>query len=142
MNTLINALIFIHFMGLAMGFAGGIAMSQVGPRLAAATAERREEMWPLATTLTRIALVGLVILLVTGPLVLWLKFNGPGGLTAWFWAKMAFVGAGVATIGLTESAKARFKRGDEAAARLMNATGTATGILLTLAVLCAVFAFN
>jgi len=139
---LINSLIFIHFAGLVMGFAGGISMSRVGPMLVAATGERREALWPLANTLTRIALLGLVILLVTGPLVLWLKFHGPAGLSTWFMAKMGFVAAGVVSIGVTEWAKARFRRGDESVAGLMNAAGGATGLLLTLAMLCAVFAFN
>jgi hypothetical protein len=142
MNLTLNILIFAHLMAVAMGVGGGIAMSQVGPRLVAATGPDRDQLWPLANAITRISLVGLVILLITGPAILWLKFGGPGGLNPWFWAKMGFVAAGVVAIGVTEAAKARFRRGDESAGRTLGAAGPVIGVLMAGVVLCAVFAFN
>ena len=38
--------------------------------------EQRDLWWPVATVLTRIAVIGMGLLLITGPLLLWLKFNG------------------------------------------------------------------
>jgi hypothetical protein len=141
-NILINSLIFVHLMAVAMGVGGGIAMSQVGPRLVAASGERRDALWPVADSVTRIALAGLVILLLTGPAILMLKFNGASGLSTWFWAKMGFVAAGVVAVGAAEAAKARFKRGDESAARILAAASPVIALLMAAVVLCAVFTFN
>lgn len=142
MNNFINILLWLHFMGMAMGVGGGVALSQIGPRLVAATAEQRGAWWPLETFFSRIGAGGLVILLITGPLMVWLKFAGLGGMTTWFWAKMALVVVATAGIGLHEWAGARFKRGDESAAPLMFIGGRLAGGAMALVVLCAVFAFN
>jgi hypothetical protein len=83
-----------------------------------------------------------MLLLVSGPLMLWLKFNGPAGLGGWFWAKMVLVAAGVVAIGVTEGAKARFRRGDEGAGRVLHAAGPLIGAIMGGVILCAVFAFN
>ena len=142
MTLTINILIFLHFMAVAMGVGGGMTMSQVGPRLVAAEDEGRALLWPVADAITRIALIGLVLLLLTGPAILWLKFGGAHGMTAWFWAKMAFVGVLIVAIGVTEAAKAHLKRGDERAGRVMSAAGPVIGVITVGLMLCAVFAFN
>jgi uncharacterized membrane protein len=142
MNIAVNGLIFLHLTAVAAGVGGGMAMSQVGPRLAAAGPAEREQLWPLANGITRIALIGLVVLLLTGPAALWLKFGGTAGLNGWFWAKMGLVAAGVVAVGVTEAAKARFRRGDEGAGRVLSAAGPVIGVLMLGVILCAVFAFN
>ena len=142
MSIFINLLLFLHILGVAMGVGGGIALSQVGPRLVAAPADARGEWWPLKTFFSRITMAGLGVLLVTGPLMLWLKYGGMGGMTHWFWAKMALLVAATVCIGISESASARFARGDEAAAGPMSLAGRLTGITMVLVILCAVFAFN
>ena len=142
MNIAINLLLWAHFMGLGMAVGGGIALSQIGPRLAAAAADRRGDWWPLETFFSRIASAGLVVLLITGPLMLWLKFGGPGGLSHWFWAKMALVALALAAVGVHEWAGARFKRGDETAIPAMFLGGRLAGAAITLVVICAVFTFN
>jgi hypothetical protein len=76
------------------------------------------------------------------PLVLWLKFGGPGGLTWWFWAKMALVVVALIGVGLHEWAGRRFRKGDESVVPLMFIGGRAAGIGILLAMLCAVFTFK
>lgn len=142
MTATVDILIFLHLTAVAAGVGGGMAMSQVGPRLVAAAPDQREQLWPLATGITRIALLGLVVLLLTGPAVLWLKFGGMAGMSGWFWAKMGFVAAGVVAVGVTEAAKARFRRGDETAGGVLKAAGPVIGLLMLGVILCAVFAFN
>jgi protoporphyrinogen IX oxidase len=142
MAIVVNLLLWAHFMGLAMGLGGGVALSQIGPRLVAAPVDQRTVWWPLETFFSRIGAAGLTLLLITGPLMLWLKFGGPGGMTGWFWAKMALVAVAVFGIGLHEWAGARLKRGDEGAIGAMFFGGRLAGAAMALVVVCAVFAFN
>jgi hypothetical protein len=142
MAVVVNLLLWAHFVALALGIGGGLAMSQVGPRLAAAAPDQRATWWPLATVFSHIATVGLVLLLITGPLILWLKFGGFGGLNAWFTLKMALVAVAVVTIGLSHWGLGRLRRGDEGGGRLMAITGPLTMLTVLGVVLSAVFAFN
>lgn len=99
MSVIVNLLIWVHLLALIMGFAGGIAMSQIGPRLAAAAPDQRATWWPLANTFTGIAHAGLVLLLVTGPLILWLKYQGGDGLSTAFAIKMGLMALAIIAIG-------------------------------------------
>jgi putative membrane protein len=142
MHTFTNLLLWLHFIGIGMAVGGGIALSQTGPKLVAAPVDRRDELWRFETFFSRLGAAGIVILLITGPLMLWLKFGGPGGLSNWFWAKMALVTVAVVAVGLHEWAGARFKRGDKAAVPLMFIGGRLAGAAIVLAMLSAVFTFN
>ena len=142
MSVLINLLIWIHLLALAMGFAGGIGMSQVGPRLAAAAPDQRATWWPLVNVFGRIAHIGLGLLLITGPVILWLKYHGAGGLNAAFAIKMGLIVLAVIAIGVSDWGKKRLKNGDEGGAKVMAASGPVTVLLMLGVVLSAVFAFN
>ena len=139
---LLNILLWLHFIGVGMGMGGGIALSQVGPRLVVAPIEQRELLWSLEAFFSRIGAGGLGILLITGPLLLWLKFGGPSGLSWWFWAKMLLVAMALIGVILHEWAGKRFRNGDESAVPLMFMGGRAAGIGIVLAMLCATFTFN
>ena len=142
MSVIINLLVWVHLVALAMGFAGGIGMSQVGPRLAAAAPDQRETWWALVNVFGRISHIGLGLLLVTGPLILWLKFHGAGGLSAAFAVKMGLLVLAVVAIGFSDWGKARLKKGDAGGARVMAAMGPLIMLLMLGVVLAAVFAFG
>lgn len=142
MHILTNTLLWLHFIGIGMAVGGGIALSQVGPKLVAAPADARTDLWAFETFFGRIGAAGIAILVTTGPLMLWLKFGGPGGLNPWFWVKMGLVAAAVLAIGLHEWAGARFRRGDQAAVPLMFLGGRLAGVAIILAMLSAVVTFN
>ena len=129
-------------MALAMGIGGGIAMSQIGPRLVAATPDQRMPWWPLATVYTRIAGMGLILLLITGPLLVWLRYGGIEGLNGWFDLKMALVAVIVLTVGLSIWGMARLRRGDEGGGRLMKVAGPLTTLTAAAITLAAVFSFH
>ena len=137
-----NILLWLHFIGIGMGVGGGIALSQVGPRLVDGPIDQRELLWSLETFFARIGAGGLVILLITGPLILWLKFGGPSGLSWWFWAKMALVVLALTGVSMHEWAGRRFRKGDESFIPLMFISGRTAGVGILLAMLCAVFTFN
>src|SRR5258707_201450 len=108
MHILTNLLLWLHFIGIGLAVGGGIGLAQVGPKLVTASVDQRGLWWPLETFFSRIGAAGLIILLVTGPLMVWLKFGGPGGFTGWFWTKMALVAVAVSAVALHEWAGARF----------------------------------
>lgn len=139
---LISLLLWLHFLGIGTGMGGGIALSQIGPRLVAAPVDQRKLLWVLETFFSRIGAVGLALLVVTGPLTLWLKFGSPAALSGWFAAKMAFVMVALIGVVLHEWAGARFKKGDERASRMMFIGGRAAGIGIVMAMLCATLTFN
>lgn len=138
----VNLLLWVHLLAMAVGIGGGLAMSQVGPRLVAAAPDQRETWWPLVNFYTRAAAVGLVVLLVTGPLMLWLKFNGAAGLNGWFAVKMGLVALALGLVGVAEWGKARLKRGDEGGGRVMSIAGPLITPAVVAAALCAVLTFQ
>jgi protoporphyrinogen IX oxidase len=142
MHILTNVFLWFHFIGIGLAVGGGIALSQVGPKLVAAPATARGELWAFETFFGRVGAIGIAILVTTGPLMLWLKFGGPAGLGVWFWVKMTLVGVAIVGVGLHEWAGARFKRGDQAAVPLMFISGRLAGAAILLAILSAVITFN
>jgi putative membrane protein len=142
MRILTVVLLWLHLWGVAMGVGLGVAMSRIVPKVIAAPASERAQLWPLEKFLARVIAAGVVVLLITGPLMLWLKFNGGTGLGWPFWVKMVFVAALVICVGLSHWAAARLERGDESAAKLMSVSGPLTGISALLAMLFAVITFN
>ena len=138
----INGLIWLHFVGLVVGFGGGIGMSQVGPRLVKAPPDQREPLWPMYAAFNRMAMIGLGLMLITGPAVVALKFGGPGALGLWFDIKILLIILALMAIGFSHMGKAKFRRGDEGAAAQMVIGGCITGGLLVLTMLAAVMAFN
>jgi len=142
MHILTIILLWLHFIGIGLAVGGGVALSQVGPKLVAAPAPARADLWAFETFFARAGAAGMVILLTTGPLMLWLKFGGPGGLSRWFWIKMGLVAVAVLGVGLHEWAGARFKRGDQRAVPLMFLSGRLAGAAIVLAMLSAVLTFN
>ena len=139
---LVNILLWLHFIGVGMAMGGGIALARVGPRLIAAPVDERELLWDFETFFSRIGAGGLFVLLITGPLMLWLKFGGPGGLSLWFSAKMLFVTIALIGVTLHEWAGRRFRKGDATAVPLMFIGGRVAGAGIVLAMLCASFTFN
>jgi hypothetical protein len=142
MPVIVDLLFWLHLMALAMGIGGGIAMSQIGPRLVAATPDQRMSWWPLATVYTRIAGTGLVLLLITGPLLVWLRYGGIQGLNGWFELKMALVAVIVLTMGLSMWGMARLRSGDEGGGKLMKVAGPLTTLTAAAITLAAVFSFH
>jgi putative membrane protein len=117
MDYLIQLLFWIHLVSLAVGGAAVFGIPIVGSRVPSATPEMRPVLFGIADRLSGIGRVALILLVITGPLMLWLKYGGPSGLSWWFWVKMSFV---VLLIGLVIYAGMNAKKaqtGDMAAAK-------------------------
>jgi putative membrane protein len=141
MDIVVNLIFWLHFIGLGMGVGGGIALGLTGPRLKTAKGSELDLVWQMEATFSRLATVGIATLLVTGPLMVWLRFGGFEGFSWWFGLKMGFVALAVVGAGLHEWAGRRHRAG-LGGYRLMEISGRLAGGSLIAAILCAVFAFN
>ena len=91
MDIVISLLFWIHLVALGLGAVASFGLPVVGAQMPTATAETRPTLFRVAEGLTRLGRIGLGTLIVTGPLLVWLKFGGMAGFTWWFTAKMVFV---------------------------------------------------
>jgi len=142
MGVLFPILLMLHFLGLVAGFGGGIGLSQVAPRLANAAEGERPLLLKLEKSFNRVSLIGLALLLITGPWMLWVRFGGGAGLPVWFTLKMVFVGVAVVAVVINQIAKRQFRSGRSGALKLILITGPLTGASILLAVVFAVLAFQ
>jgi len=134
--------LWLHLLGLVAGLGGGISNSQIGPAIGTATAETRPTLWKLHHAMSRIATTGLIVMLVTGPLLVWMRYSNLSALTPWFWVKMGFVLMLLVSIAITVRAAKQVEAGDVAATKTMMVAGRVSGLVSTATVLIAVIAFG
>lgn len=138
-----DILLILHFIGLALGFAGGIA-SGLSMRLAgAAKPEGAAALRQIPPIAAKISATGLVLLWLTGLALVYTRWNGFGALPALFWVKFAFVLALTALVGVVEATHARLKRTGDAALRgRLARLGPLSGLAALGALIFAVLAFH
>jgi len=142
MDVLVNLLFWIHLTALAFGGAAAFGIPVVGSRMRSATAETRPLLFSLADSLSKLGRGAIGALIITGPLMVWLKFGGTAGFTWWFWAKMVLVVLLLIAIIYAGINAKRAEGGDMAAAQRAPMLGMTAAGLFILVILCAVFAFN
>ncbi|WP_374626381.1 hypothetical protein [Devosia sp.] len=134
-------LFFIHIVAFIVGGANSVVMPILGAKMASASPEVRAELADFAERLARLGKWAMVTLLVTGVLVLWLKWNWviPN---AWFWVKMAGIAAMLVFISLNEMNGKKARAGDREAAARSRQFGQLTALSFAIVLASAVFAFN
>lgn len=142
MDVVINLLIWIHIIAFVAGGSNSVVGPVIGSRLATATPEQRTGYFGVMNTLSQVGKVAMVTLLVTGPLVMFLKYGGFGGASVWFWLKMALVALMLGTIIYGGILFKRSQAGDGTAGRQAAAVHRVTGLAYLGVLLTAVFAFN
>jgi hypothetical protein len=137
-----DILLALHIIGLMMGAGGGfgsmIVMREAGSR----PPEQVAVLRTLGPVLVRFSAVGLVLMLLTGPALVLLKYGGFGALPILFWVKMIFVMSLTLAAITLEWTYVQVKQGNAAAAARLPLLGPAAGISSLLAVLFAVLAFH
>lgn len=129
---------FVHIVAFIAGGANSVVMPIIGARMATATPELRGELMGIALNLAKVGKVAMGTLLVTGLLVLWLKWNFVVP-NAWFWVKMAAIVVMIVFITLNERAQ---KAGGPDAPRLGKMYGQLTALSFAVVIFSAIFAFN
>lgn len=142
MDVLINILVVIHLVGLVFVMGSGISMARIGPMYGQSNDDQRRLIFRMGAALTKNANLGLAMLFVTGPLLIWLKYGGFSGISHWFWVKMLLVVCLGASIGIGSKAFKKFAAGDMGASAkvaIMRKVSVSLGVLI---VLCAVITFG
>ena len=141
MTVLALLLLVIHILAFVAGGSNSVIMPILGARMATATPETRGTLVGVANALGTVGKVAMATLLVTGVLVLWLKWNFviPNN---WFWAKMGFIVLMLIFTSLNEMTTKRAQPGDQQAVARSKPYGQLTGLSFLGVVISAVFAFN
>lgn len=134
-------LFFVHILAFVAGGANAVVMPFIGPRLATGTPDVRGTLIQIVEGVAKVGKYAMATLLVTGVLVLWLKWNWEIP-NAWFWAKMGFIVLMIVFISLNEANAKKARSGDAAAGKVAARFGQLTGLAFAGVVLSAVFAFN
>ncbi len=142
MDVVVNLLIWIHILAFVAGGSNSVAGPVIAGRMGSATPDARAGYYGVMNTMSQVGKVAMVVLLVTGPLILFLRYGGFGGASVWFWIKMALIVVMLVAIiyGGINSKKAQ--AGDVEAGRRAGVAHRITGLAFAGVLLAAVMAFN
>lgn len=135
-------LLFLHFVGLMLGAAGGFASAVIMRRALVLPADEAKAVRGLGPILAKVSLTGLILMWVSGLVLVWSKWSGIGSLPDMFWIKAIFILSLTIVTGLIHMAYAEIRKGNVALAARLPKLGPMAGVSALLAVLFAVLAFN
>jgi putative membrane protein len=142
MDIVINLLIWAHILAFIAGGSNSVVGPVIGARMATATPELRAGYFGVMNTMSKVGRAAMVVLLISGPAILWLKYGGIGGASIWFWIKMALVVVMLVTIIYGGINVKKLQAGDVEAGKRADVAHKITGLAFAGVVLSAVFAFN
>jgi hypothetical protein len=137
-----NFLLWIHIVALVAGGSNAVVMPIIGATLPKVDEQTRATLFGIGFQMATVGKVAAATLLVSGPLLLWLKYGGLHGVTPWFWAKMVLMVVMFAAIVFEETNFKKSASGDEAAARNSKLGGIIAAVAFLGVLLAAVLAFN
>ncbi|HEY9010214.1 MAG TPA: hypothetical protein VIN06_04305 [Devosia sp.] len=142
MDVFFTILFWIHLVSLGLGGTASFGLPVVGSKLASATAETRPVLFSIMHGLSSVGRAGLGLLIVTGPLMVWVKFGGFGGFSLWFWVKMVLVVILLALVIYAGINGKKAENGDREAAGRGPMIGMAALVTFVLVIGSAVMAFG
>lgn len=142
MDIWFDALLLIHLLALVVAGATAVATPIIGARMAIATPEARTNLVAIGNRLGLNARIALGALVISGPLMLWLRYGGLDGASVWFWVKMALVAVMLAAVIVNTINAKRAQAGDRRAAALQRRIGTINRLAFLGGIIAAVLAFN
>lgn len=142
MDIWFSLLLLVHLLALIVAGTTAVAMPIIGRRMATATPELRSGLSAIAARLGRNSRLALVALLVSGPLLLWLRYGGFGGASVWFWVKMMLVAVMLVVVVANTVLGNRAQAGDLQAAALQRRLGAVNRLAFFGVIIAAVLAFN
>lgn len=138
----VGILLWIHLGSLALGGAAAFGIPVVGSQMPSATDETRPLLFRIARRLSMLGRAAIAILLITGPLMLWLKYGWAAPNQTWFWIKMALVVVLLGVVIYAGINAARAEKGDRDAAMRAPTIGIAAIIVYLAVIFAAVFSFG
>lgn len=142
MDTLFDLALMAHLLSLLAAGAAVVAMPLIGGRLATAAPEARPVLGSIAQQIGLFSRVAFGVLLVSGPLMVWLRFGGVAGLSTWFWVKMALIVVMAASMAIGGRYRQKSLTGDKQAAGVAKMAANVSRLALLGVVVTAVLAFN
>ena len=134
-------LLMLHLFGFGAVVAAA-AGNTVIMQLTASSPADAPVLGKVPPRLARVGQVGLAVLWITGPIMIWTVYDGPGGLPWAFWVKFVLVIAVTAIVAMQAVLLRRIRAGDETARAQMPLYGRIGGGILALVVIFAVIAFK
>lgn len=139
----LNALLlWMHLASIAVAGATVFGLPIVRVGLTGMPAGERPRGAAIAARFMTMSRAALVVLLVTGPLLVWLKYGDASGFNSWFWVKMVLV---VVLLGVVIFAGINAKRaanGDASAIQRIPMIGMASMGVFLLILASAVLTFG
>ena len=142
MDVVFDLALMAHLLSLLAAGASVIAMPLIGTRMASAPPETRAALGGMARQLGIYSRVAFGVLLVSGPLMLWLRYGGIGGASVWFWVKMALIVVMAAGMAANGYFRRRAAAGDGPAFAAAKAASNLSRLALLGIIVAAVLAFN
>lgn len=137
-----RALLVLHFLGLAMGFAAGFGHMVMAGLMAKATPDERRALAKFPPAIARVGDVGLVLLWLTGLTLVFQKWGGFGEMPGLFHAKLTTVVLMTLVIGFVHSQAKKVAAGDAGAIARTEVAGKVIFVLAVTTVALAVWTFN
>lgn len=142
MDVVNNVLIWVHIIAFIAGGSNSVVGPVIGGRMASATAEQKAGYFAVMNTLSQVGKVAMATLLITGPLIMFLKYGGFGSASIWFWIKMVLVAVMLAAIIYGGIQFKKSQGGDAEAGQRADMAHKLTALAFLGVLLSAVFAFN
>ena len=137
-----KALLSLHLLGLAMGLSVSFAGIVMGGLMASATPEERNAYRKFPPRMMRMGDIGLTLLWITGPAMLFTKYNGFAGQPWTFHVKLTAVVLLTLVVGVIHSKAKKAASGDRAAAQLIQKIAPLAMLSAITALVFAVITFE
>ena len=138
----ITLLLWIHIVAVVAGGSNAVVMPIIGAMLPTVDEVTRANLFKIGFEMAVVGKVAAAALLISGPLLLWLKYGGLQGATPWFWMKMALIVVMFAAIVFEETNFRRSASGDQVSTRRSKVGGIIATVAFLGVLLAAVLAFN
>lgn len=142
MNAVNQVLLFLHFLGMALGFSvsfGNIVMSGL---IARATPAEAAVLGRFPPAVSRLGRIGLALLWITGVILVYTRWDGFAALPWQFQVKLAAVVLLTVTTEYIHRLERLVRKGDASVLGRIEPAGKVATILALLALLFAVLTFD
>ena len=142
MNTLNQVLLFLHFLGLALGFSVSFANMVMGGLMSRAAPADRAVLSRFPPIMSRLGKIGLALLWVTGVFLVYTKWSGFAAFPWQFYVKLAAVVLLTVTTTSIHRLEGLAQQGDLSAVPRIERFGKIAMVLALLALAFAVLTFD
>jgi uncharacterized protein YqgC (DUF456 family) len=143
MQAILDALLFVHFLGLMFGAGGGFGSTIAARHAASLPTDQAGAVRALGPALANLSMAGLVLMWLSGVSLLAMKYDfNFGAMPFVFWVKMGFVTSLTIAATLITLTYGQIRRGNAAAASRLPRLGPVAGMSSLAAVVFAVLAFH